>query len=213
MTTFWIRSASSLYYFKYVVHRDELFEVFAAATAIAMIAGIALTGPLSRFLRGKKYAYITIMAASHLLVMLFYFIPPTNVPLLFTLSLLIGFILGPQSPLLFAMYADTVDFSEWKTGRRATGLIFAAATFALKVGGAFAGWITGLLLTRFGYAANQAQSAESTHGIVLLMSFVPGAIGLLAAGTLVFYQLDEGFMRRIATDLAVRRGTNAAGAS
>ena len=212
MTTFWIRSASSLYYFKYVMHRDELFEVFAAATAIAMIAGIALTGPLSRILRGKKYAYITIMTASHLLVMLFYFIPPSNVPLLFVLSVLTGFILGPQSPLLFAMYADTVDFSEWKTGRRATGLVFAAATFALKVGGAFAGWITGLLLTRFGYAANQAQSIESTQGIVLLMSFIPGAIGLLAAGTLALYKLDEGFMRRVATDLESRRAV-AAGSS
>ena len=194
------------------MHRDELFEVFAAATAIAMIAGIALTGPLSRILRGKKYAYITIMTASHLLVMLFYFIPPSNVPLLFALSVLTGFILGPQSPLLFAMYADTVDFSEWKTGRRATGLVFAAATFALKVGGAFAGWITGLLLTRFGYAANQAQSIESTQGIVLLMSFIPGAIGLLAAGTLALYKLDEGFMRRVATDLESRRAV-AAGSS
>jgi GPH family glycoside/pentoside/hexuronide:cation symporter len=198
-----------MYYFKYVVKREGLFEVFAVCSAVAMIAGIALTGPITRLLGGKKFAYIAVMAASHLLVMLFYVVPPTNIRLLFGLSLLISFVLGPQSPLLFAMYADTVDYSEWKTGRRSTGLIFAAATFALKVGGAFAGWITGLLLTWFGYAANQTQSVESVHGIILLMSIVPGVIGLLAAGSLLFYGLDESLMSRIAADLEIRRAQTA----
>jgi glycoside/pentoside/hexuronide:cation symporter, GPH family len=211
MTAFWIRSASSLYYFKYVVGREGLFEVFAVASALAMIAGIALTGPLTRWLGGKKPAYIAVMATSHLLVLLFYVVPPSNVPLLFALSLLIAGVLGPQSPLLFAMYADTADYAEWKTGRRATGLVFAAATFALKVGGAFAGWITGVLLAASGYAANQAQSAESAHGILLLMSVVPGAIGLVAAGTLVFYPLDEAFVRLMGAELAARRSTAAPG--
>lgn len=205
MTTFWIRSASSLYYFKYVVHRDGLFEIFAASSAVAMIAGVALTGPVSSLFGGKRNAYIAVMVIAHLLVMLFYVVPPTNIPLLFGLNIMIGFVLGPQSPLLFAMYADTVDYSEWKGGRRATGLIFAAATFALKVGGAFAGWITGLLLTRYGYAANQAQTAESMQGIILLMSLVPSIIGLVAAATLAFYRLDETTMRRIATELEARR--------
>ncbi|MFC1569153.1 MFS transporter, partial [bacterium] len=44
-----------------------------------------------------------------------------------------------QAPLLWAMYADTADYSEWKNGRRATGLIFSAATFAQKFGIALGG--------------------------------------------------------------------------
>jgi GPH family glycoside/pentoside/hexuronide:cation symporter len=160
---------------------------------------------LSRLLRGKKWAYIAVMAVSSLLVMLYYFIPPDRIWLIFSLSVLISVVLGPQSPLLFAMYADTVDYSEWKTGRRSTGLIFAASTFALKVGSAFAGWITGLLLTKFGYAANQAQTADSLHGILLLSSFVPGVIGLIAAASVLFYKLDDRTMQQVGTDLAARR--------
>ncbi|MDC2888352.1 hypothetical protein PN838_05655 [Psychrosphaera sp. G1-22] len=32
--------------------------------------------------------------------------------------------LGPKSPLVFSMYADTADYSELKNGRRATAMIF-----------------------------------------------------------------------------------------
>jgi GPH family glycoside/pentoside/hexuronide:cation symporter len=66
-----------------------------------------------------------------------------------------------------------------------------------------------LLLTWFGYAANQTQSVESVHGIILLMSIVPGVIGLLAAGSLLFYGLDESLMSRIAADLEIRRAQTA----
>ena len=210
MTTFWIRSASSMYYYKYALHREDLFELFAVSCSFAMILGIGLTTPLSRLLRGKKWAYIAVMAVSSLLVMCYYFIPPERIWLIFSLSVVISVILGPQSPLLFAMYADTVDYSEWKTGRRSTGLIFAASTFALKVGSAFAGWITGLLLTKFGYAANQAQTTDSLQGILLLSSFVPGVIGLVAAASVLFYKLDDRTMRQVGTELAERRAATTA---
>ena len=36
------------------------------------------------------------------------------------------------------MYADTADYNEWRTGRRATGMTFAAATFSQKLGTAVA---------------------------------------------------------------------------
>ena len=57
---------------------------------------------------------------------------------MFTLQILIGLVLGPKSPLAFAMYADTADYTEWRTGRRATAMTFAAATFSQKLGTALA---------------------------------------------------------------------------
>ena len=39
-------------------------------------------------------------------------------------QVLISFCAGIVSPLMWSMYADIADYSEWKTGRRATGLIF-----------------------------------------------------------------------------------------
>jgi GPH family glycoside/pentoside/hexuronide:cation symporter len=207
MTNFWIRSATTVYYFKYVVGRENLFEPFAVSGTVASIFGIMLTGPLARLVGGKKRLYMAVMIVGSLLVSLFYVVPPSNIALVFALNVATGVVMGPQAPLVWAMYADTADYSEWRTGRRATGLIFAAATFALKLGAAFAGWTTGQLLTRFGYAANEVQTAESLRGIVFLLSIVPGALGLLAAATAGFYKLGDELMREIESDLFARRSS------
>jgi GPH family glycoside/pentoside/hexuronide:cation symporter len=205
MTSFWIRSATTVYYFKYFVNRDSLFEWFAISGTFASILGIGLTAPLARLVGGKKRLYMALMAIGGLLTLLFYVIPPDRLALIFGLNILIGIVLGPQAPLVWAMYADTADYSEWKTGRRATGLVFSAATFALKLGGALAGWVTGQLLTRFGYVANQAQTAESLYGILVLMSVLPGMLGIMAAVAVLLYKLDDGLMTEIEAELLARR--------
>jgi GPH family glycoside/pentoside/hexuronide:cation symporter len=210
MTNFWIRSATTVYYFKYVVGRENLFEPFAVSGTVASIFGIMLTGPLTRLAGGKKRLYMAVMVVGSVLVSLFYVVPPDRVALVFALNVATGVVMGPQAPLVWAMYADTADYSEWRTGRRATGLIFAAATFALKLGAAFAGWTTGQLLTHFGYAANEVQTAESLRGIVFLMGVVPGALGLVAAAAASFYKLDDKLMREIETDLFKRRASGRA---
>ena len=107
------------------------------------------------------------------------------------------------------MYADTADYSEWKSERRATGLVFSAASFSQKVGWALGGAGTGWLLAYFGYQPNVAQSASTLQGIVLMMSLIPGAIALLAAFALRYYPLDEAAVQEMATELAPRRAAAA----
>ena len=111
--------------------------------------------------------------------------------------MLIGFVLGPKSPLVFSMYADTADFSQWRTGRRATAMTFAAAAFAQKLGGAFAGALMGWLLASLGYVANQVQSSESNQGIVLLMSLIPAVFAALAVVLIRFYSLTDSKLEQI----------------
>jgi GPH family glycoside/pentoside/hexuronide:cation symporter len=103
------------------------------------------------------------------------------------------------------MYADTADYSEWKSGRRATGLVFSAATFAQKLGWAIGGAFTGWLLAYFGFIANVVQTQGAQDGIRLMMSIIPGIAGLLAAAAVWFYVLDEQMMERIEQELSVRK--------
>ena len=113
--------------------------------------------------------------------------------------------LGPKSPLAFSMYADSADYTEWSTGRRATAMTFAAATFSQKLGGALASADIAWVLAGMGYVANSAQSQASLTGIVLLLTVIPGAVALLAAWTMRFYPLDDGLLRRIQLELAARK--------
>ena len=118
---------------------------------------------------------------------------------------LISFVAAPTAPLVWAMYADSADYSEWKFGRRATGLVFSAASFAQKLGWAVGGAGTGWLLAFFGYVPNLAQSPETIDGLKLMMSFIPAAGALLAIAALWFYPLDEATVERMSRELEERR--------
>ena len=98
---------------------------------------------------------------------------------IFALSIVVEFSTGPVVALFFAMLGDAADYSEWRNGRRATGLVFSAATFAQKFGIALGGGAAGWLLAGFGFVANAEQSPETLRGIRLMMSFIPGARSLM----------------------------------
>jgi GPH family glycoside/pentoside/hexuronide:cation symporter len=199
-----IRSGSIIYYFKYYVGDEILTSVFMVSGTIAAIAGVMITKYLSKLL-GKRALYMILWLIVSLLTISFYFIPKENIILIFASHIIISFILGPTAPLIWAMYADTADYSEWKSGRRATGLVFSAATFAQKLGWAIGGAFTGWLLAYFGFIANVVQTQGAQDGIRLMMSIIPGIAGLLAAAAVWFYVLDEQMMERIEQELSVRK--------
>lgn len=129
---------------------------------------------------------------------------PVEILLMFLLNILISLALGPKSPLTWSMYADAADFNEWKTGRRATAMTFAAATFAQKIGGALGSAGILWVLAFLGYAANQAQSGASQTGIVWLQTVVPGAFALVAIVALQFYDLSGDRLEAMQAELSAR---------
>jgi GPH family glycoside/pentoside/hexuronide:cation symporter len=126
--------------------------------------------------------------------------------LIFALQIVSSFIIAFNSPLVWAMFADTADHAEWRTGRRNTGLVFASAIFATKIGFAVGAWMLGLILTYYGYVANVEQTARSLHGIILSMSWIPCVLLVLAAAAMAAYPLNDAMMVKIEADLKERRG-------
>jgi glycoside/pentoside/hexuronide:cation symporter, GPH family len=118
---------------------------------------------------------------------------------------LISLFAAPTAPLIWAMYADAADYSEWKSQRRATGLVFSAASFTQKIGWALGGAGVGWVLAYFQYEPGVVPSAETRHGIVLMMSLLPAVAALLACAAMAFYTLDEPRMRSIGDDLRRRQ--------
>jgi GPH family glycoside/pentoside/hexuronide:cation symporter len=199
-----IRNGSIMYYFKYYVGNEGLASAFMVVGTIANIAGVMLTGWFGRKL-GKRNTYMGGMAIASVMIIAFYFLKPQDIALMFILQVLLSFVLGPTSPLVWAMYADAADYSEWRTGRRATGLVFSAASFAIKFGWTIGGALAGWLLAYFGFRANVEQTPNTLTGICLMMSFIPAFASALAAVFVMFYKLDEPTMEKIAEELAARR--------
>jgi GPH family glycoside/pentoside/hexuronide:cation symporter len=200
-----IRNTVSIYYFEYVVPDGKgFFSPVITTGAAAFILGVMLTSPLSKRF-GKRNFYMMAMSLTALLSMAFYFVPPANVPLVWGMHALISLCAAPTAPLVWAMYADTADYSEWKWGRRATGLIFSAASFAQKLGWAIGGAGTGWLLAYFGYVPNVAQDPRAMNGIMLMMSFIPAIGAVIAIAALWFYDLDRATVKQMTAELAERR--------
>ena len=184
------------------------FGLFNAGGILFMIVGIMLSkGFADKY--GKRDVFGWALFVSTLFILLFYFFPPDAIGLIFSSQILHGFFYGLTIPLLWAMIADVADYSEWKTNRRATAIIFSAMMVGLKVGlsvgSALVTWILGL----YQYQANSdaAQTATAVNGTKLLVSIFPSIPFFIGIGLLFFYEINKTMENQIETALKQRRTT------
>jgi len=199
-----IRDATFAYYMKYYAGRPDLVNTFVGWTQVPLALGAICTPFVTKRI-GKKRLFIILMLIVAALSAALFFVPRDAISAMFMLAMLISFVLGPKSVLTWAMFGDAADYSEWTTGRRATGLVYAAATSSVKLGTAIAGAIVGFLLDAVGYVANQEQTETALNGIVALVSVIPGGFALLAAAVILLYKLDGETLDRVQRELKERR--------
>jgi GPH family glycoside/pentoside/hexuronide:cation symporter len=188
------------------------FGLFNAGGIIFMIAGISFSKGLADKY-GKRDVYKYGLLTATIFVLIFIFFKPDNVILMFVSQILHGFSYGITIPILWAMIADVADYSEWRTNRRATAIIFSAMMVGLKtglsIGGALVAWILGL----YGYipiqsaVAGQAiiQPDTVAAGAKMLVSIYPSIPFLLSVGLLFFYVIDKKMEVKIELELKARR--------
>ena len=198
------RSAAVMYYFEYYVGRKDLAGIFMVSGTIAVLLGVLPTKFLSKRI-GKRNLFIIVLAAIVGSLIVNYFARPEDLVLIFATQIIFSLASGPTMPLLWSMLADTADYSEWKNGRRATGLVYSAATMAQKTGVAIGAALMLGVIGKFGYVANVAQTPESLAGIKLTMTIIPAIIALGGLCLLFFYNLTDAKLEEIAQDLEVRR--------
>src|SRR3954470_7853286 len=210
-----MRGGTMAYYFEYYVQRKDLFGWFNGASQGASLVGILFSKPLAiRF--GKRNVFIAGLAATAVLTAAFMFFGPGQITLMFTTEVVRSLAYGFTIPLLWAMMADVADYSEWTTGRRATGIIFSAIVFGLKAGLGFGGAIGSSLLAAYGYVnpidgVSQAQSAPALDGIRLTSSLYASIPFFFGVVCLFFYSINKQREIEITNDLNARRaGTSAA---
>lgn len=211
-----IRDGAAVYYFKYYIAEENYGEVtlfgipfvlsglYLASGQAANILGVVIAAPISNSV-GKKKAYMGAMLLATVFSILFYWIGKEDIVWIFVLQVLISICAGSIFPLLWSMYADCADYSELKTGNRATGLIFSSSSMSQKFGWAIGSALTGWLLAFFGFKANEVQSMEAIHGIKMFLSWLPAAGTALSVIFISFYPLTETKMKRITEELVRRR--------
>lgn len=194
LTILWIaiRGGATIHYFKYVSGSAHWGSLYLSISTAVQIVGVLLTKQIVVLLGGKKRTYIIINFVSGILIALFYFIDPKNIPLIMVHQIVSSFIYAPLMPLFWSMIADTADYGAWKLGQRSTGLLFSAGTFSQKIGWSIGPALSMALLGFFGFTAHQDQSPETIHGLRLIMSWIPAVFAFLAGAAVFFYKIDAG---------------------
>lgn len=219
-----VRSSVTVHYFKYYVgpqtltfpewvphiggqqewSMEALVSAFNTSGQLASLLGVVILPFIAERL-GRKRTFVIFFLVAIASTAAFYLPRPEDVTVIFLLNLAGSITGGPLSALLWAMYADTADYAEWKYGRRATGLIFSASIFSQKQGWAIGAAVALTLMAQVGFQANVAQSAESLHGLRLLMGPYPAVLGLVSIGLVLLYPLNEKRVADISAELKARR--------
>ena len=211
-----IRDGATVYYFKYYVDETAvgnisilglpfvLSGIYLGVGQAANIVGVILAAPISNRI-GKRNTFISSMALATVFSVIFFWFNKDQLYLIFVFQILISICAGSIFPLLWSMYADCADYSELRTGNRATGLIFSSSSMSQKFGWAFGSAITGWMLAQFGFKANAVQSAETIQGIKMFLSILPAVGALLSLVFIYFYPLSESKMKKITAELQEKR--------
>jgi GPH family glycoside/pentoside/hexuronide:cation symporter len=198
------RVGVSIHFCKYNLGNMDLKTTLGVISVFASMAGGLSTILAGRWL-GKSRALGLCVFVVGLSCMLLYLARPDRLWIAYASNVLADFFGGIVITMFFAMLGDTADYNEWKNGRRATGLVYAAGSVALKTGFAFGGLIMGAVLGYYGYQANVEQTARSLMGIAMAASIVPGILFCLASLPMLFYPLDRAKLEEIKLELERRR--------
>ncbi len=185
---------------------EVLASIFHTLGQALSLIGVLLV-PYFGKLVGRKNALIILFILAMFFTGAFVFFKPGNLVLIYIFQAFGSITGGPISPLLWSMYADTADYSEWKTGRRATGLVFSASIMSNKLGWAFGSMIAAFILSMTGFIPGILQAGDVQNGLKAMMSIIPVAAGIIALMIIIlFYKLDDVTMIKIKADLEERRG-------
>ena len=199
-----IRSGAIMYYFEYYLGQKDLASAFMVVGTIATLVGVLPTKWLSSKI-GKRNLFVIVLVIIAISQMVFFFASPDDIVLIFAAQIVFSIASGPTMPLVWSMLADTADYSEWKSHRRATGLIFSATNMSIKTGVALGGAAIMWILSAFGYVSNSVQTPEAIIGIKSLMSYIPAIIAAIAIIPLLFYGLNDDKLNTIEADLKARK--------
>ncbi|MGJ8761330.1 MFS transporter [Polaribacter sp. R2A056_3_33] len=221
-----MKGGSYVYYFENFVNEEKLrafldpyrsilptFEnetsfglgVFNGIGILVGLIGIILSKRLAdKF--GKRNVFAISLFISTLFIIAFYFYQPESIELIFVTQILHMFFYGIGTPILWTMIADVADFSEWKTNRRATAIIFSAMMVGLKGGISIGSALVSSILGAYGYDSHlEIQSEAAINGTKLLISVYAAIPFLIGVGLLYFYEIDKKMELKIEKELNERR--------
>ncbi|WP_175412886.1 MFS transporter [Clostridium sp. AWRP] len=198
-----INQGSTVYYAKYLLGNSSLVGGLTIAYLAPVLVGFLMISKVyDKY--GKRNAMIigSIISIGGYLITI---INPYSLTVVMVSQIVKGF---GQAFLLggvWALFPDTIEYGEWKTGIRNEGLLYSGGSLGQKMGIGFGTAITGWILAWGGYNGAQAvQASSAVFSIKALFIHVPIIIYVAQIILLLCYGLDKEYPR-IMKDLQLRK--------
>lgn len=194
------------YYFKYAYGDEGMYSVFAGVLGVSQLAALLVFPHLSaRFSRKKLYSAATVLVAAGYAV---FFLAPMHMAPIAVAGVLLFVGQAFIQALMLMFLADTIEYGQWKLGRRNDSITFSVQPLINKLGAAIATGVVTVTLLLSGI--NRAQSAQdvTSQGLLILktaMMVLP--LLSIALGYFVYlkkYRLDARTYDAILRDLRDR---------
>jgi sugar (glycoside-pentoside-hexuronide) transporter len=206
MTGYVTTTTFGVYFFKYVYRDENMYSPFAAVLGVAQLIGY-VTFPIlaKRMKRRTLYTLATALILAGYAV--FYFSPMNMIPIGVAGLLLF---LGQSwvTMLMLVFLTDTIEYGQWKLGRRNVAVTFALQPFINKVGAALATQVVSVAVIISGVNSAATPDDVTPSGLLIIkiaMLIVPPI--LIIIGYLIYrakYRIDEEMYATLVSDLKER---------
>lgn len=177
----------AVYYFTYVAKDAGLLATYMVISNIACVVGSFLSNYIAKKFSTRTTTIVTFMGMA--IVMLIANFTYLNVTLVIVLMSLAQLGYGIAYACTPALYADTIVYSEWKTGKNATGWVMGLQNVPLKVGVLTRGIIINACLALAAFSADIDPTAATTQlmrGICVGFMVIPAVALIIGAVLLLF---------------------------
>lgn len=179
-----VTAASAIYYFRDAAGSPGLMKQYTLCVSLGAIIGAFSMRYIARKLSSRTTMILSYggMAVAMFLIYVMY-ANPFMVIALMTIAHIFYGIAFAASP---ALYADTVVYATWKTGRDASGWIMGLQNLPLKVGVFMRGVILSSCLVAVGWQSGVVLEGSACQGMTIAFAVVPAILCVIGMVLLIF---------------------------
>lgn len=197
-----------IYYFKYVYGDEGMYSVFAVVLGVSQIVAMVSFSFLTKVMK-RKTLYLVATAMVVMGYIIFFFAPNTTMLYIGIAGVLL-FIGEAYIQLMMLMFlTDSVEYGEWKFGKRNGSVTLSVQSFINKLGGAIANGVVGAVVIISGMKTAETAADMTSKGLLIFkvaMMILP--LICIVIGFVIYrakYILDEEMYAKIVEELDERK--------
>lgn len=198
----------AVYYIQYIYGDLSMYSILAAAVGVSQLLALIVFPLFSKkYNRKQLYTIATILVLIGYVIFLF---ADTSIVLIASAAVVL-FIGEAFIQLLMLMFlADTIEYGQWKLGKRSESVTFSVQPFINKIGGAISTGIISVTVIFSGIKAGDvaAETIDSSGKLIIKLAMLVVPLLFIVGGYFIYlkkYKIDEVKYKEILEELEKRR--------